>query len=165
MTKEQFEEIYRKNYPAMYRLARTILYNADDSRDVVSEVFVRLLHDDVKPQENHMEGYLMTSVRNRCRDILRHKSLREQLEKLFSEELKQNQADTMYEDDQLERILHFVKTEFPALTFEIFRLRFIAEMTYEEVATATGVSKVTVYNHLSKTLQRIKAIFKHSLKR
>ena len=165
MTKEQFEEIYRQNYPAMYRLARTILYDADDSRDVVSEVFVRLLHDDVKPQENHMEGYLMTSVRNRCRDILRHKSLREQLEHLFSEELKQNQVVTINDDDRLEQILHFVKTEFPALTFEIFRLRFIAEMTYEEVATATGVSKVTVYNHLSKTLQRIKAIFKHSLKR
>ena len=165
MTKETFEEIYRQYYPAMYRLARTIVYDADDSRDVVSEVFVRLLRDDIKPQENLIEGYLMTSVRNRCRDMLRHKSLREQLEHLFSEELKQNQVVTINDDDRLEQILHFVKTEFPALTFEIFRLRFIAEMTYEEVATATGVSKVTVYNHLSKTLQRIKAIFKHSLKR
>ena len=165
MTKEKFEEIYRKHYPAMYRLARTILYDADDSRDVVSEVFVRLLRDDIKPRENLIEGYLMTSVRNRCRDMLRHKSLREQLEHLFYEELRQNQVVTINDEDQLEQILHFVKTEFPPLTFEIFRLRFIAEMTYEEVAMTTGVSKVTVYNHLSKALQRIKVFFKHTSKR
>lgn len=164
MTKEKFEEIYRQHYPAMYRLARTILYDADDSRDVVSEVFVRLLQDNVKPQEKHMEGYLMTSVRNKCCDMLRHKSLREKLEKLFIEELKQNQVVTMYEDNQLERILHFVKTEFSPLTFEIFRLRFIAEMTYEEVAMTTGVSKVTVFNHLSKALQKIKVYFKRTSK-
>jgi DNA-directed RNA polymerase specialized sigma24 family protein len=32
-------------------------------------------------------------------------------------------------------------------------------MSYEEVAQATGVSKVTVYNHLSLSLQRIKEYF------
>lgn len=36
MTKAKFEEIYRRHYPAMYRLSRTILYDADDSKDVVS---------------------------------------------------------------------------------------------------------------------------------
>ena len=165
MTKEQFEELYRQHYTAMYRLARTILYDTDDCRDVVSEVFVRLLRDNIKPQMNLMEGYLMTCVRNKCRDIIRHKSLREQLVHLFSEELKQNQADTLYDNDMLDKILHLVKTEFPPLTFDIFRLRFIAEMTYEEVAMTTGVSKVTVYNHLSKALQRIKVFFKQTEKR
>ena len=42
MTREKFEEIYRRHYPAMYRLARTILYDADDCKDVVSDIFARL---------------------------------------------------------------------------------------------------------------------------
>ena len=36
MTKAKFEEIYRRHYPAMYRLSRTILYDADDCKDAVS---------------------------------------------------------------------------------------------------------------------------------
>ena len=76
MTREKFEEIYRRHYPAMYRLAKTMLYDADDSKDVVSDIFVRLLRGDVVTQADRMEGFLMTSVRNRCRDILRHKSVR-----------------------------------------------------------------------------------------
>ena len=47
----------------------------------------------------------------------------------------------------------------PPLSQQIFRLRFLREMSYEEVAQAAGVSKVTVYNHLSQSVQRIKEHF------
>ncbi|MCR5314343.1 MAG: RNA polymerase, partial [Bacteroidaceae bacterium] len=56
----------------------------------------------------------------------------------------------------------FVEREFPPLTQQIFRLRFLREMTYEEVAQVVGVSKVTVYNHLSQSLQMIKEYFKQN---
>ena len=59
----------------MYRLARTILYDEDESKDAVSEVFTKLLRADIEPQEDKLQGYLMTSVRNKCRDVLRHKSV------------------------------------------------------------------------------------------
>ena len=41
MTKEEFESIYRQHYAKMYRLARTMLYDADESKDVVSDIFAR----------------------------------------------------------------------------------------------------------------------------
>ena len=54
----------------------------------------------------------------------------------------------------------------PPLSRQIFRLRFLREMSYEEVAQATGVSKVTVYNHLAQSLQRIREHFsKETVKR
>ena len=43
MTREKFEETYRKHYQKMYRLARTILYDTDESKDVVSSIFVSCL--------------------------------------------------------------------------------------------------------------------------
>ena len=142
MTKEEFENIYRQHYARMYRLARTMLYDADESKDVVSDIFARLLREKYHPQQNQMEGYLMTAVRNRCRDVLSHKSIRER-----------------NDDDRLERLMQFIEAELPPLSQLIFRLRFLREMSYEEVAQATGVSKVTVYNHLSQSLQRIKEHF------
>ena len=45
MTREEFENIYRQHYAKMYRLARTMLYDVDESKDVVSDIFARLLRD------------------------------------------------------------------------------------------------------------------------
>ena len=162
MTKEKIEEIFRRHYPDMYRLARTMLYDADECKDVVSEVFTRLLRGDIIPEDERIEGYLMTSVRNRCRDVLIHKDVRQRVEKLYSQELMQSQVVCLNDDDRLERLMQFVEREFPPLTQQIFRLRFLREMTYEEVAQVVGVSKVTVYNHLSQSLQMIKEYFKQN---
>ena len=159
MTKKEFEDIYRQHFAKMYRLARTMLYDADESKDVVSDIFARLLRDGDRPQKDRMEGYLMTAVRNRCRDVLCHKSMQERVEKLFLQESMQCQIVSMNDDDRLERLMQFIEAELPPLSQQIFRLRFLSEMSYEEVAQATGVSKVTVYNHLSQSLQRIKEYF------
>ena len=159
MNKEEFELIYRRHYAPMYRLARRLLYDPQESKDVVSEVFARLLRSGVMPDSDKMEGYLMTAVRNRCRDVLSHKSMQERVEKLYLQEAIESQTPTMGDDERIERLMQFIEAELPMLSQEIFRLRFLSEMSYEEVAQTIGVSKVTVYNHLSQSLQRIKEHF------
>ena len=159
MTKEEFENIYRQHYARMYRLARTMFYDVDESKDVVSDIFARLLREKYQPQQSQMEGYLMTAVLNRCRDVISHKSIRKRVEKLFLQESMQGHIISMNDDDRLERLMQFIEAELPPLSQLIFQLRFLREMSYEEVAQATGVSKVTVYNHLSQSLQRIKEHF------
>ena len=159
MTKKEFEDIYRQHFAKMYRLARTMLYDADESKDVVSDIFARLLREKYQPQQNQTEGYLMTAVRNRCRDVISHKSIRERVERLFLQESMQGHIIAMNDDDRLERLMQFIEAELPPLSQQIFRLRFLSEMSYEEVAQAAGVSKVTVYNHLSQSLQRIREYF------
>ena len=159
MTHKEIETLFRQHYAAMYRLARTILYDADESKDVVSDVFVRLLHNNPSVQVEKMEGYLMMAVRNRCLDVLSHKSVREQVEKLFSQELKQRHIIARNEDERLDRLMQYIERELPPLSQQILRLRFLQEMTYEEVAQEVGVSKVTVYNHLWQSMHRIKKYF------
>lgn len=159
MTQKEIETLFRQHYAAMYRLARTILYDADGSKDVVSDVFVRLLHSNPSVQADKMEGYLMMAVRNRCLDVLSHKSVREQVEKLFSQELKQRHIIARNEDERLDRLMQYIERELPPLSQQILRLRFLQEMTYEEVAQEVGVSKVTVYNHLWQSMHRIKEYF------
>jgi RNA polymerase sigma-70 factor (ECF subfamily) len=159
MTKEEFELIYRRHYAPMYRLGRRLLYDPQESKDVVSEVFARLLRGGVMPDSDKMEGYLMTAVRNRCRDVLSRKSMRERVEKLYLLEMAESQTPIMDDDERMDRLMQFIEAELPTLSQEIFRLRFLREMSYEEVAQTIGVSKVTVYNHLSQSLQRIKEHF------
>ena len=159
MTQKEIETLFRQHYAAMYRLARTILYDADESKDVVSDVFVRLLHATPSVQPDKMESYLMMAVRNRCLDVLSHKSVREQVEKLLLQEMKQRHIVARSEDERLDRLMQYIERELPPLSQRILRLRFLQEMTYEEVAQEVGVSKVTVYNHLWQSMHRIKEYF------
>ena len=159
MTQKEIETLFRQHYAAMYRLARTILYDADESKDVVSDVFVRLLHATPSVQPDKMESYLMMAVRNRCLDVLSHKSVREQVEKLLLQEMKQRHIVARSEDERLDRLMQYIERELPPLSQQILRLRFLQEMTYEEVAQEVGVSKVTVYNHLWQSMHRIKEYF------
>ncbi len=158
MDRLKFETIYRQHYAKMYRLAKMMLYDTDESKDVVSEVFTRLLRGGLYPDDDKMEGYLMTSVRNRCRDVLSHKSMRERVEKLYFEEQKRNSLVVANGDDRMEEVLLFISSLAP-LSQKIFRSRYLRGMTYEEVAQAIGISKVTVYNHLSQSLQQMKTYF------
>lgn len=167
MSPKKFEEIYRRHYATMYRLAKTILYDTDESHDVVDEVFTRLLHagsflKGVRniPDDDKMEGFLMTSVRNRCRDIIRHKTIRERVHALYVVETSQEETPTDT-DERLKQLADFIDRQFPSLTQRIFRLHFLQGMTYEEVAQEVGVSRVTVYNHLAKATALINKHFKN----
>ena len=44
----------------------------------------------------------------------------------------------------------------PPIRKLIFRLRYLQDKSYQEVADEVGVSKVTVFNHLSKAMDWIK---------
>lgn len=157
--------MYRKHYPQMYRLARTMLYDADDCKDVVDDVFVKLLREEIVPEEDKIEGYLMTSVRNRCRDRLRHKSVRERVEHLYQAEMKLNSVVMTKDDDRLEQLTAYMEHELPPLSRQIMKLRFLSEMSYDEVAKATGVERTTVYRHLTKSIEMIRAYFNETTKR
>jgi RNA polymerase sigma-70 factor (ECF subfamily) len=122
----EFEKIYRRHYAQMYRLARVMLYDSQESKDVVSDVFAQLLHRGQMPAEDKVEGYLMTAVRNRCSDVLSHKSVRERVEKLFLQESVQNSIYCMNDDDRLERLMQFVEAELPPLSRQIFQASFSA---------------------------------------
>lgn len=161
MTKEEFGNMYRKYYAQMYRTAFSMLYDADESKDVVSDVFARLLKGTNMPEPDKIENYLMVSVKNQCHNIISHKTIRERVEKLFSLDTSQNIV-VPADDDRLERLIQFVDAEFSPLSKQIFKLRFLQEMTYEEISKVCGISKVTVYNHLSQSLKQIKDYFKTS---
>lgn len=44
---KDIEQLFRRHYEKMYNLARCILSDDDESKDVVSDVFAKILADDV----------------------------------------------------------------------------------------------------------------------
>lgn len=154
------ERLFRQHYERMYRLARTILYDADECRDVVSDVFERLLREDTVLLPDTEEAYLLRSVRNRCLNIIAHKGVRTRVEKMLVMDEESMISDN--DDEQLDRLRNIINHLDPPIRQRILRLRLQQEMTYQEVAQALGVSKVTVYNHLSQAIDIITRTFKQA---
>ena len=72
MERETVQQLFRQHYAKMQRVARTLLYDVQESEDVVSDIFEQLLHGRITLIPGAEERYLLTSVRNRCLKRLRH---------------------------------------------------------------------------------------------
>ena len=150
--------MFRQHYEKMYNLARCLLSDDDESKDVVSEVFTTILADDIVLMPESEEGFLMRSVRNQCLNLIAHKGMKEKVAKLLIDDTDVILSDET--DERLEQLLLLIDDLEPPIQKQIFRLRYLSEMSYQEVADKVEVSKVTVFNHLSQAMDWIRKQFK-----
>ena len=148
--KTDIERIFKRYYEKMYNLARCIIYDDEECKDVVSDIFSKILDDKIVLLPESEERYLMQCVRYRCQNIISHKSIKQQDVNLLWNDYNEIMSDD--DDKQLDRLMLIIDMLEPPLRKLILQLRFIQEMTYQEIADKTGVSKVTVYNHLSQAI-------------
>ena len=153
--KQEFERIFRQYYGGMFRLARKMLGDDQESKDVVSDVFAQLLNNHTDLHSDTLQGYLLTSVRNRCINLLVHK----QREQAVVVDL-QTQDDDTAEEEQIDTLHRYIDEHMPELTQRILRLRYQQGLKYREIADALNISEVTVFNHLSQSLKELKDYFK-----
>lgn len=156
MDKVTIQRLFRQYYAKMYRVARTILYDEEDCKDVVSDIFVCLLRESMVLLPESEERYLLTSVRNRCFKRLRHEEVKQKMMDSYSPEPEEDK-----EDERMTDIIEYVVSNLSPQDQRIFNLRFSDGYSYEEIALAEGISKVAVWKHLSSIIKRIKEHFNH----
>ena len=161
MTKSELEILFKTHYTAMYRLAVSLLYDADEARDVVSDIFASLLDGGMAIRSDNSRGFLLTCVRNSCINVIRHKQMRERFIKLYSTKAEAL-ADSPDDSMMLAELREYIDNHLPPLSRRIFTLRYLQDMTCQQVADVVGVSRVTVHHHLSQSLEKINAYFNNS---
>ena len=155
MERIECQRLFMQHYAKMYRVARTILYDEQESEDVVSDIFEHLLHKQTVLIPDTEEHYLLTSVRNQCFKRLRHVS-----SPLQDSDYAELADDSGTDDERLTDIDEFVANHLSVQEQRIFRLRFTDGYSYEEIAAAEGISRVAVWKHLSHALNIIRQHFK-----
>ena len=161
MTRRELEILFKSHYAPMFRLAMSLLYDEDESKDVVSDVFASLAAGGMTIKSDNARGFLLTCVRNSCISVIRHKQMRERFIRLYSAKAEPL-ADGPDDSLMLNELREYINTELPPLPRRIFTLRFLHDMTCQQVADAVGVSRVTVHHHLSQSLEKINAYFNNS---
>ena len=157
-TKPTFERLFKDNYPHMYRIAFSMIEDADDAKDVVSQVFMQMWRGKPQVSDGSLRGYLLAATRNQCLHQLRQRQLQREMEA----ELQLAAQDSVDEErEELMRQLQQVIDE--NLTEQdrrVLSLHYDEEKTYSETATILGISTAAVNKHITRSLAKIRSTLK-----
>ena len=157
-SKQRFERLFKDSYPLMYRMAFSMVENADDAKDAVNQVFTQMWKGKPKVSDDSVRGYLLAATRNQCLHILRQRQLRRQMEEALQSDESERQDEERQELlCELQQIIDDNLTEQDK---RVLQLHYDEEMTYAETATVLGISTAAVNKHITRSLAKIRKTLK-----
>ena len=157
---KKLEKLFKQHYRQMYRLATMLLHDDAESKDVVHDIFARLLDDHRDLREETAEFYLLTCVRNRCLNVIRSRQIQERVERLYQLDLDPTIISTEWFDEELKTLYKGIGLLEPPVCRDIILQHFRDGVTFKEIACRMGVSETTVYKHLRRALSQLRTHFK-----
>lgn len=153
-TKQRFERLFKDSYPHMYRMAFSMVEDAEDAKDAVHQVFTQMWKGKPEVSDAQVRGYLLAATRNQCLHILRQRELRRQMEEELQREAEMSSSD---EHEELMRELQqVIEDNLTEQDRRVLQLHYDEEMTYQETATVLGISASAVNKHITRSLEKIR---------
>ena len=156
----KLEKLFQQHYRQMYRLATMLLHDDAESKDVVHDIFAHLLRESQDLREETAENYLLTSVRNRCLNVIRSRQIQERVEHLYLLDLDTTITPTERLEEELEALYKGIDQLEPPVCRDIIMQHFRDGITFKEIANRLGVSETTVYKHLRRALNQLRTQLK-----
>ena len=154
--KQFIQKLFRQHYRQMYRLATMLLHDDAESKDVVHDIFAHLLRESQDLREETAEHYLLTSVRNRCLNVIRSRQIQERVEHLYLFDLDTTITPTERLEEELKALYKGINQLEPPVCRDIIIQHFRDGVTFKEIAIRLGVSETTVYKHLRRALNQLR---------
>jgi len=147
-----FHELYDRYAADVYRFAHWLSGNPDDARDITSETFVRAWTAPKEPRGESVKAYLFAIARNLYRKQWRRQSRQEGLDEALTDPAPR--PDEAAADQEEFRQAMAALQRLPEADRTLLLLRAEGELSYEEIAAATGLSvaaaKVRVFRAREK---------------
>lgn len=154
---EMFEEIMLPHLNAAYNLARWLTRNEHDAQDVVQEAYLRALRFFDGYRGGNGKAWLLEIVRNTCRTWLTRQ--KRAAAEPFDEASHDRGAHAGLEEQVAGRekfgVLRGCIEMLPLEFREVLIMRELEEMSYREIAEATGLAPGTVMSRLSRARKRL----------
>jgi RNA polymerase sigma-70 factor (sigma-E family) len=141
-----FEDLFRRRYEPMVRVAFLLVGSRADAEDVVQDAFARI---ELRwARIDNPDGYLHRCVVNRSHDILRRRRLEQRLRVLHRDETSDLQADEL--GDALATLT-------PKGRAAVV-LRYYAGLREREIAEILGIRPGTVKSTLHRALAQLREV-------
>ena len=154
--KERFEKLFIQSYGQMLNLAKRLLKNDEEAKEVVNDIFTMVWDETINPYVDKPMNFLLVCVRNRCIDLLGHKKIKERVCRLLTLESSPVIMPVKDEQKESERIKEIVNTLLTSRDRQVLLMKYERKMKYREIADELDISEAAVYKHLSQALQTLR---------
>ena len=158
MDEKRLASLYNRHHSDMMKQAMLLLYDEEESRDVVAEVFADIASEDIVIHSATERPFLLRCVRNRCINIINRMNTRQRVSRLVTMRTLEEGNDD--EGENAERLKLFMAQWLNKRAIDILYMRFVEGMKYQEIAENMQISKAAVYKYLSQSLMTIRQHFK-----
>jgi RNA polymerase sigma-70 factor (ECF subfamily) len=141
-----FEELYRQHGQAVYRYAMRVCGQRETAEDLTSEAFLTLLRNFDTIDQSQLPGWLITVVRNRARDLWRHRLVEQRYEVASTEPAATAEAEPSVLDSVDLKPVHRA----------CLVLRYSYGMSRAEIAAKMGLTETQVRGHLQYALRLLR---------
>lgn len=159
ITASDFEMLFRSHFDQLYRLAYSMLGNAEDSRDVVHEVFAQLWETQPRIEQDKTKEYLVRATYNRSLNLIKRKGKLDAIKESYLNELKFSMQADRFDWEKWSQIQAFIQTELPPRTKQAMDLCFGEEKSYKEAAAQMGVGIEAINKHIVTGLRLLREKF------
>ena len=153
-SKQEFERLFKDSYPHMYRMAFSMVENADDAKDAVHQVFAQIWRSKPRVADDSIRGYLLAATRNQCLHLLRSRQLQRQMEKELQQDIAASEDEE--HEELLQQLQQVIDNNLTEQDRRVLSLHYDEEMTYAETATVLGISASAVNKHITRSLAKIR---------
>ncbi|WP_163409843.1 RNA polymerase sigma factor [Flavobacterium ajazii] len=158
--KTVYKNVFNHFYKGLVLYANNFLFDQQASEDVVQEVFIALWENakDIEIKTS-LKAYLFAMVRNRCINYLKAVKVTDDLNliDLNSMLILDEDLDLISDEEKnilYNQILKIIAT-FPESMQQVFKLKFIENYSYNEIADELGISVNTVKTQLQRAKTKI----------
>lgn len=149
------ELLFKEHYQVMLKLAVMLLHDKEEARDIVHDVFTRLLDGDIRFDKDKAEAFLLSCVRNSCLNVIRSRNTREQAMRLY---LPDESTEGL--EERVQALQDGLKDLKPPICLDIVLMHYRDGMTFKEIAAHYGVSETTIYKHLREAMNQLRLTLK-----
>ena len=157
---QRFHTLFVEMYPKLVRYATALMTDADEARDIVSDVFERAWQRHSTLDEETDHAWLYAAVRNACLNRLKHLKVEQEHIEAIIEATRADMTDNYRQHEALLRHAEEIARNLPEPTRSILRLCYWDKQTYKQVAEHLGISPDTVKKHISKALRILRETMK-----
>jgi len=156
-----FSKIYSAFKKPVYITTLKIVGSPEDAEDATVQAFMRAWERRSSIQNlQHLKDLIFIIARNICLNVLRSRSNKAfALTEVVSEEADSSSyskahADQIFAD--LVQDIHAAIEQLPKVRREVFRLRYMEEMSPDEVADALEMNVQNVYAHTKRAMSQLR---------
>lgn len=157
--KSAFNALYNKYWDQAYSNAYKRLGDAEQSKDIVQEIFVSIWVNRQNPIVN-LPAYLSIAVRNQVFKLTaKNKNLSPYSEVFENMVSTDEKADSNLLWQEFYSSYEKVLLKLPPKRQQIFRLRFHDDIPTKTIANQLQISRKTVQNQLGKAIEQLRVFF------